>query len=513
MLRSLSFSESLRESTGSTMATWGWRVIASTAAFVLHRVPLSNGVEWFLNAARERDKLVLFDTDDLVFESRAGGSMLDLITMPEIDRQVLGERQERLSKTMAMCDAVLVTTEPLAAFARELNPRVHVVPNAASKEMVELADEALAAHAETADSPRHVTIAYFSGTPTHDSDFLQAADAVLWALENDSACLFLTVGNLSLDSRFDRYRERITSIPIQPWQRLPRILAGVDVNLAPLEPGNAFTESKSCLKYIEAALVGVPTIASPRSDFVRAIDPGHNGLLAETPEQWRRAVAQLLNSSELRARLGQAAHDDARERHTTLALAPRLFETIAMIAEGRNPRKLLVHCVVNPGSLTADQAGFLVHVVRHLRSRTHTVRVFSHRDGGSRTVELANELEVDALPDAADAPLADVSVAFDLSSALTLAKRSDALFRLYLVKDSEEDGRRLGDHELSNLLELPLRPVCFGEALATRLSKLRGMRVDCLPLPLDPAQFEELLLEVCFARTTSLNVAAAQTSA
>ena len=286
-------------------------------------------------AARERGKVVLFDTDDLVFESRAGGSILDLINMPEIDRRVLGERQERISKTMAMCDAVLVSTEPLAEIARELNPRVYVIPNAASKEMVRLADEALVAQAENSDSPRHVTIAYLSGTPTHDTDFLQAAEAVLWALENDPDCRFLTVGNISLDSRFDRYRERIKSIADPAVAATASHSCGVDVNLAPLEPGNLFTESKSCLKYIEAALVGVPTIASPRADFVRAIEPGRNGLLAETPDEWQQALGQLLDSSELRARLGKGAHEDARKRHTTLALAPRLFETIASIAEGQ----------------------------------------------------------------------------------------------------------------------------------------------------------------------------------
>jgi GT2 family glycosyltransferase len=481
--------------------------LETTSAFVLHRVPISEGVEWFLRAARERDKLVLFDTDDLVFESKAAGDTLDLIAMPEIDRQVLAARLEGHSKAMAMSDAVLVTTEPLAAYARELNPRVHIVPNVASREMVRLADDALAAKTEAPGEPepRGITISYMSGSPTHDRDFLQAADAVLWALENDTACRFLLVGTLSLDSRFERYRDRITSIPIQPWQRIPRVLVDVDISLAPLEPDNPFTESKSCLKYIEAGLVGVPTIASPRADFVRAIEPGRNGLLAETTDQWQEALGQLLESSELRARLGAAALEDVRARHTTFMHAPRLFKVIVGLTKHHHGRKLTIHWLVDPGSLSVDQASSLVRLVKHLRAAHHTVRLFVNGRAGADSGDRQTvDLGIEALPQRSGAALADLSIASDPESAATIAKRSDALFRLVLI-DTAWNGRQLSDRELSNLLELPLRPVCVGDELATRVSALRGMPVDCLSLPLDPAQFEQMLLAECFARVSTLS--------
>jgi GT2 family glycosyltransferase len=486
----------------------GMASLDTTSAFVLHRVPISEGVEWFLRAARERDRLVLFDTDDLVFESKAAGSTLDLIDMPEIDRQVLAARLEGHSTAMAMCDAVLVTTEPLAALARELNPRVYVVPNVASKDMVKLADDALAAKAEAPKAPRGITIAYLSGSPTHDRDFLQAAEAVLWALENDSSCRFLAVGNLSLDSRFERYRDRITTMPIQPWQRLSRLLADVDISLAPLEPDNPFTESKSCLKYIEAGLVGVPTIASPRADFVRAIEPGRNGLLAETEDEWQAALGRLLGSSELRGELGHAAHEDVRARHTTLARAPHLYKTIAGLTR-EHGRELTVHWLVDPATLSAKQASSLVQLVKHLRAGNHTVRVYANGSSPFRhPLPHAGELRVEALPEKSEAELADVSIALDTESASTIAQRSDALFKLCLLDASDGAGAgALSDHQLSSLLELPLRPVCLGEELASHLSNLSGMHVDCLPLPLDPARFEHMLLAECFARAASLSPA------
>ena len=64
------------------------------------------------------------------------------------------------------------------------------------------------------------------------------------------------------------------------WQGLPNIVAQIDINLAPLELDNPFCQAKSEIKFTEAALVGVPTVASPTQAFVYAMRDGEDGLLA-----------------------------------------------------------------------------------------------------------------------------------------------------------------------------------------------------------------------------------------
>jgi hypothetical protein len=98
---------------------------------------------------------------------------------------------------------------------------------------------------------------------------------------------------------------------MRPWAELPDVLRDVDVNLAPLEPGSVFNESKSAIKWLEAALTATPTVASPTEPFRDAITDGTNGVLASAPEEWERALDELLDDGDARARLGERARRDA----------------------------------------------------------------------------------------------------------------------------------------------------------------------------------------------------------
>jgi Glycosyl transferases group 1 len=330
---------------------------------------------------------------------------------------------------------------------------VFIVPNTVNEEMIRLADAALASRER---GTKDVTIAYFSGTATHDRDFAQAADAVLAALEASPAVQFIVVGNLRMDERFGKFRDRITELPIQPWQRLPALMADVDISLAPLEPDNAFTESKSCLKYLEAALLGVPTVASPRHDFRRVISDGVNGVLAETPDEWREAISRLAASSDLRSSIGKAAFEDVRANHTTWANAQRLYDLLADLAAQK--RSSLRPFAINFVSSGAGNGA------RSNRKLADDLALRGHR--------------VEFTSGSNDLPHADVLIALGADAAEDAAVTDTALFRMCVVNSTDERER---------VSRLPLR-VVEGPFSAERL--------------------ERLLRRVCFTRIADLTVTA-----
>jgi glycosyltransferase involved in cell wall biosynthesis len=459
--------------------------------FLLSRVAWSDEVAAFFEQARARNKLVIFDTDDLIFEPELDRHFAFLDNATENERASWIEKLGAYRKTLEACDGVIVTTETLRRLAQPRNERVQVVFNAESEELLRLADDAMKAHAGGYDryDRSDVTIAYLSGTPTHNRDFLEAADAVLWALDNYPNARLLIVGKLDLDSRFDRFTSRITRIRKQPWQAVPGILDQVDINLAPLERDNLFTESKSCLKYLEAALLGVPTVASPRDDFARAIDHGRNGLLADNRHEWREGLRLLLESKDLRRDIGLAAYEDVRRNHTTKTRARMLEQALAsLIGEaGARDERLTLNWLASSSST--------FELPRHLAESGHDVRV--HVEPNSEVGSGVQGLEVEAGYEGLRP--ADASVATSSRAAQVVAAHDSSLFKCFLISAVDEDEAAYG---------LPLRHIAMGKEVAEQLSRLTGRPIDELDAP-EPTgesfeaaarQLERILQRTCLVR-------------
>jgi glycosyltransferase involved in cell wall biosynthesis len=320
--------------------------------FILHRVSYSEQIGDLLEIARLRGAPVIFETDDLVFEPALYDQIAFVDTLsPEAAQQF---RQDLYAQalTFARCDYVLTTTQYLAGAAARHGKQVFIQRNACSAGMLQEAETAYAlrkvgarpeagplwarrlaptspSSAEEANQdPGAVVLGYFSGTGSHNRDFASITPALLTILARYPQVWLHVSGHLALDSRFQAYRDRIRRAPFVAWQELPNLVAQVDINLAPLEVENPFCQAKSEIKYTEAALVGVPTIASPTEAFRYAIQPGETGLLAGSMDAWVESLARLIDDPAERCRLGENAR---RQVYAAYAPQPRSLELLATL--------------------------------------------------------------------------------------------------------------------------------------------------------------------------------------
>jgi glycosyltransferase involved in cell wall biosynthesis len=141
-------------------------------------------------------------------------------------------------------------------------------------------------------------------------------------MAGDPRVQLVLVGPVELNdhaARFEQnYKHRIERHAFTDYVSLQQLIAEVDFNLVPLQ-ANEFTHCKSELKYVDAAIVGTLTIASPTHAYAAAIRHGDNGYLA-ADDQWLevllRAIATKDTEPQAYQRMAAAAHQDVQNRFT-----------------------------------------------------------------------------------------------------------------------------------------------------------------------------------------------------
>lgn len=267
---------------------------------VICRSRYDHCVRRLVSSFQKRGKRVLFDIDDLVFNTDYTHLLIKTLDLDVADPQVWQDwfaYCSRMGAALKMCDGAITTTESLAVKIHDFSGLpVSVVPNFMNYEQLDMSERVFAAkqnQAPAADGLIH--LGYFSGSPSHNRDFAMVIPALEDLLEEDPRLGVVVVGYIEAGPRLERFGKRVKRFAFHDYVNLQKLIGSVEINLMPLQ-FNVFTNSKSELKYFEAAAVGTRSIASPSTVYARAIRHGHNGYLSQAHE-WssviREAVSRL----------------------------------------------------------------------------------------------------------------------------------------------------------------------------------------------------------------------------
>jgi glycosyltransferase involved in cell wall biosynthesis len=289
---------------------------------VIWRAPWSDAVAAVVEAAKAAGAPVLFDIDDLLMEpDQAKSEVIDGIRSQKFCETEVRSHFEQFERTFLAADYCSAPTELLAHRLRRHGHPAFVLPNGFDDEVLRRSRLA-ARRRRAAGGDGLVRIGYATGSKTHQRDFAEAAPALAIVLrEHPEARLVLfrskwgDVLDIAEFPDFDGLLDQVERRDMVPIEQLPDELARFDINIAPLEAGNIFCEAKSELKFYEAALVGVPTVASPTRPYREAVREGETGFLAGDTDQWYAALKRLVESPELRRSVAKAAEYVALPRY------------------------------------------------------------------------------------------------------------------------------------------------------------------------------------------------------
>jgi glycosyltransferase involved in cell wall biosynthesis len=171
-------------------------------------------------------------------------------------------------------------------------------------------------------------IGYFSGTPTHQLDFEIASHALARIMREYPQVRLRLVGNTErLINNLTDFVHRIEILPFTNYLELQRLIAEVDLNLAPLQ-NTPFANCKSELKYFEAGIVGVPTIASPTYAMRQAITDGVNGFLSPNTGWYEYLKAAIECSPSGLDAIGTAARNQVLSQYVPEIQGPAICQII-----------------------------------------------------------------------------------------------------------------------------------------------------------------------------------------
>ncbi|NTW30900.1 MAG: glycosyltransferase family 4 protein, partial [Candidatus Moranbacteria bacterium] len=289
------------------------------SVFVFHRVLFTPSVAKLIAEIKKRGKEIVFETDDLVFDPVYLEHMDYWRVMNALERKLYenGVGGEILADPYVK--VATTSTSFLAGKLREKGKRVFIVPNRMPASDVTITDELYRKREEWTHSRTDdvVTIGYFSGAAGHDKDFTTITATLLRLLGKHPNLRMLIVGPLVLDDAFATYADRIDRMHYVERKKHFGNVASVDINIAPLEIGNPFCEGKSELKFSEAGILGVPTVAAATQTFREAITDGTDGFVAANEAEWEEKLKRLIADADLRRRIGEQARKTALARYVT----------------------------------------------------------------------------------------------------------------------------------------------------------------------------------------------------
>jgi glycosyltransferase involved in cell wall biosynthesis/tetratricopeptide (TPR) repeat protein len=297
-------------------------------AVIFYRVPATAPVLTAIMKSAEMGLVTFYEIDDLIFmgDDYPGTfeSFLGQITIEEYVGLKLAAPMYR--HAMSLCDYGIAPTTALASEVAKIvaSRRAFVHRNAFGRK-----HERFSMSPPVPRAGDRVTIFYGSGTKSHKEDFRDLVEPALVEIVRRHGRLvhIVLAGYTVMSEALESIRGNLTILdPIWDIEEYWAIFRCADINIAVLKK-TSMTDSKSEIKWIEAAVFGIPSVVSGTDTHEEVIEPGVTGFICNTTEEWVAALDLLVRDEALRRCVGLAARQRVRKAYNI----PRMGRNLASI--------------------------------------------------------------------------------------------------------------------------------------------------------------------------------------
>ncbi len=222
-------------------------------------------------------------------------------------------------RTMRHAARIIAGSEYLAERAREVNPKVEVVPTVVSSKTWTPWPRRLQGEFLAAGPPRIGWVG--THTTAHQLELVEPALRQLRAEGHD-----FEVHVVGAASDFEL---RTVDVKSRPWRLDQEIeeFQGIDIGLAPMHREPLY-QGKCGLKQLQYMAVGAPFVSSWVGGAREFVVDGENGLVAHTDADWYRHLKSLLESQALRRKLSQNGRRLVERKYCLEVQGPRVAQFV-----------------------------------------------------------------------------------------------------------------------------------------------------------------------------------------
>jgi L-malate glycosyltransferase len=270
----------------------------------LHVTPFRTA--FFERLFRIFSKKIIYDIDDLIFLGKASpfNSWAAILRSPG-----------KYFYLMKSSDHVITCTPYLDEIVRKYNQKTTDISSTINTDRYIPIENY---------SNNHKIIIGWSGSHSN-VDYLRIIEPVLRNLRKQYDFKLLVIGT-------ENFIMEGVDVEAIPWQESTEVkdLRQIDIGLYPL-PDEQWVYGKSGLKALQYMALGIPTVATAIGANFRVIEDQVSGFLVNSEEEWEKRLAELMQNSKLRKRIGLKARERVENLYSVRANEPvylNIFNTL-----------------------------------------------------------------------------------------------------------------------------------------------------------------------------------------
>ena len=405
---------------------------------IFFKCPWTKEIDEAIALAKNLNKKVLFDIDDLFFDIKYTNTNTYAQDLSPNEKSFNNKNIILMRKILSLCEGAITTTETIAKELKNYIPEVFINHNVASEEMWKLSENAIEKKSKIKNSTE-IIIGYYSDSILHNSNIKIIVPYLTKILLEFRNVKLLFLGDQEIPNDLKDFSSQIIIKKIIDKKKFPELISGMDINIVPLKHC-LFNEAKSENEWFEAALVKVPTIASNIGAFKQAIFHGKTGLLCTNPEEWYNALKILIIDDLLRRNIASNAFEVCKEKYNTLSTGRKLASYINSVSN-RHIGFVLPSLIISGGIYVVLEHASLLQDsgwdVDFLIPETN-INFIEFKGHKFNAINLSNSMIVAQY---------DILVATLYTTLFIVLNYSKVKRRLYLVQGYETDFFSYGDIE------------------------------------------------------------------